>query len=360
MQDFPWLIYGAYGFTGKLIAHQAVARGHRPTLAGRDPDKLLPLAKALGLPHLVVDLTDTNALHEALAPFRLVVHAAGPFSRTSSPMVAACLASRTHYFDITGELGVFSTIYGLNDAAQSAGIALIPGMGFDIVPTDCLAFHVMAQLPEVARLEVGIHALGHISKGTAVTMLEHLHTGSAHRAKGRLQKGPLAKFQLNVPFADKTRLAVSAPLADIAAAPRHHPVPEVVAYLALPLKSIRQIQRFGPFMQLLFRSKALRRLGQRMAAGHFKGPDEAHQENARSQAWARATGPNGQTAEATLTSLEPYRLTALCCVLGVEAMAQNPERNGALTPAQAFGPDFILQIPNTTRNDRPTANEHGA
>ena len=97
-----FLIYGANGYTGRLVAETAVARGHRPLLAGRSADALGAVARDLGLDHRVLPL-ETAALRSALSGFSAVLHCAGPFSRTSRPMADACLLARVHYLDVTGE-----------------------------------------------------------------------------------------------------------------------------------------------------------------------------------------------------------------------------------------------------------------
>ncbi|MCA9269835.1 MAG: saccharopine dehydrogenase NADP-binding domain-containing protein, partial [Planctomycetales bacterium] len=95
-----WMLYGAYGYTGRLIAREAAARGMRPTLAGRDADKLRPLADELQLPLQAFSLDDTASVAAKLEGFALVLNCAGPFSQTAGPMIEACLQSRTHYLDI--------------------------------------------------------------------------------------------------------------------------------------------------------------------------------------------------------------------------------------------------------------------
>lgn len=174
MSPRPWLLYGAYGFTGRLIAREAVERGHRPVLAGRDADETAALADALSLEHGVFGLDEEGALREALAGVDAVVHAAGPFSRTWRPMVEACLATGTHYLDITGEVEVFEALHALDGRASDAGVALLPGVGMDVVPSDCLAARLAERLPDATHLELALHSTGGPSRGTARTQVEAL------------------------------------------------------------------------------------------------------------------------------------------------------------------------------------------
>src|SRR5688572_19213897 len=102
-----WMIYGATGYTGRLIVQEAVARGHKPILAGRNAEALRELAAPHGLETCAVNLDDSAALNRAVAAVDLVLHCAGPFTATGKPMLRACLAGKTHYLDITGELRIF-------------------------------------------------------------------------------------------------------------------------------------------------------------------------------------------------------------------------------------------------------------
>src|SRR5687768_2166304 len=124
-----FMIYGAYGYTGELITRQAMARGHRPLIAGRHRDKLAKLARELDLPSVCASLEDPASLREALGRVDAVCHAAGPFVHTSAPMVEACLAAQTSYIDITGEIAVFRSIFARHAEAERQGITLLPGAG---------------------------------------------------------------------------------------------------------------------------------------------------------------------------------------------------------------------------------------
>src|SRR5688500_7320693 len=104
MADF--LLYGATGYTGSLIARAAVAAGLRPVLAGRDAAALAGLAAALGLEHRAFGLDDPAAVDRGLRGAAAVLHCAGPFSHASRPVADACLRGATHYLDLTGEVAV--------------------------------------------------------------------------------------------------------------------------------------------------------------------------------------------------------------------------------------------------------------
>lgn len=153
MRDF--IIYGANGYTGALIAREAVRRGMRPILAGRRADSIAGLAGELGLQHRAFSLDTRAKLDDAIRGNALVLHCAGPFKHTSRPMADACLRVGTHYLDITGEEQVFEMLAARDAEAKAARVVLFPGVGFDVVPSDCLAAHLKRRLPSATRLALG-------------------------------------------------------------------------------------------------------------------------------------------------------------------------------------------------------------
>ncbi|MCB0159791.1 MAG: saccharopine dehydrogenase NADP-binding domain-containing protein, partial [Caldilineaceae bacterium] len=194
MQPSQWMIYGANGYTGALTARMAVAQGLRPVLAGRNADAVEALAAELGLDARVFDLTDPAAVDAGLAEMAVVLHCAGPFTRTSKPMADACLRTGVHYLDITGEINVFETLAARDDEAKQAGVMLLPGAGFDVVPTDCLAAHLHRRLPTATRLVLAFQALSDVSHGTATTVIEQMGQGRGGmvRRDGQLVAVPTA------------------------------------------------------------------------------------------------------------------------------------------------------------------------
>ena len=180
------LLYGATGYTGKLIAREARAKGASVVLAGRNPDKLKAVATPLDLPWRAFDLADRARLDAALKDVAVVLSAAGPFSATARPMADACLRRGAHYLDITGEIDVFERLAARDAEAKRAGVTLLPGVGFDVVPSDCLAAHLKRRLPDATDLTIYLSAGLNISRGTAKTMIEGIADGARARRNGRL------------------------------------------------------------------------------------------------------------------------------------------------------------------------------
>lgn len=344
-----WLLYGAYGYTGKLLVAEAVQRGHQPTLAGRNPAHLEPLAAQYSLPWLALDLQKQAALNEAIEPFDLVLHAAGPFSQTSDPMIRACLAGKTHYLDITGEIPVFENTLSYHKLAQSREVALISGVGFDIVPTDCLAAYVAQQLPGASELETAVHAGLALSAGTVKTALEQVSGGSAVRRNGRIQTMRFGEGRKNITFSNgETVECLPIPWGDLATAQQSTGIGNVTAYLSAPV--VPGLGVMTAVSGFLLRAAPLRRLAQRLVARTVAGPDAETRQTARSYVWAQVRTSNGQAAQAWLDLPEIYHFTTLAALSAVEeTLTRQPA--GALTPSQAFTPDFVLTIPGAQRFD---------
>src|SRR5580658_3655184 len=197
-----WMIYGAYGYTGRLVAALATERGELPVLAGRDERRLRDLGELFELEHRAFDLGDPAALRQGLHGIDAVAHCAGPFSATAEPMIDACLATGTHYLDITGEIDVFEAVLARAAEARTAGVALLPGSGFDVVPSDCLAAILARALPEATRLELAIKMGGGVSPGTAKTAMESLGTAGRARIAGLIGPIPTDRRRRQVTFAD--------------------------------------------------------------------------------------------------------------------------------------------------------------
>ena len=192
MTSKTWLIYGANGYTGELIAREAARRGLKPILAGRNRAAIEALSVELGLESRIFGLDDPKVIAAGLNDCAVVLHCAGPFSRTAKPMIEACLLTHTHYLDITGEIAVFEMAATFDAVAKLASIMLLPGVGFDVVPTDCLAAHLKAQLPTATHLALAFRGLGRTSRGTTLTGLEGMSTGGMIRRDGKLMPVPAA------------------------------------------------------------------------------------------------------------------------------------------------------------------------
>lgn len=350
MQGDRWMLYGANGFTGTLIAEEAVKRGHKPILAGRSAEKLRPLAERLNLEMVAVDLNDARALEDAVKRVSLVFHAAGPFVHTSEPMLKACLAAKASYVDITGELSVFERTLSLDTRAKELGIALISGVGFDVIPSDCLAKYVASAVPEASSLDIAFAAVGSPSRGTVKTMLEMMPKGAFVRRNGALVSAPSPAETRLVRFPNGEKTVVSIPWGDLVTAYHTTGIPNITTFIAMPKAMARVNQALDPLISRVLEIPTVLRAAQKLAERVAKGPSPEERETGRSMLWARAADKKGNVKEAWLDTVEGYRLTAEGGVLAVEKILEKGVV-GATTPALAFGADFVLEIKTTRRLD---------
>ena len=348
---YPFLLYGSYGYTGALIVEAAVQRGLRPLLAGRDAARLQEQATRLGLEHRAFSLDDTAALDSALAESGLVLHCAGPFQHTSRPMVEACLRTQRHYLDITGEISVYESLAALDTQAQLAGVMLLPGVGFDVVPSDCLALHLKQRLPQATHLTVAIHSLGGgMSRGTALTGLEGLAMGALERIDGKLVRVPYAARSRVIDFGHGPVTVVQAQWGDLSTAYYSTGIPNIQSYLYFS-PSVRRWMRLGRYFIGLAGSRPVNTLLKRMILSGPPGPSEETRRTGRSLLWAEVVDEKGRRLAARLETPEGYHLTSLTALRAVEKVLNGEAHPGFQTPARCFGADFVLEFDGVSRQD---------
>jgi short subunit dehydrogenase-like uncharacterized protein len=335
-----WMIYGANGYTGELIAREAVRRGERPVLAGRNAERVEALARELGCEARVFDLDAID-----LSGISLVLHCAGPFIHTSKPMVKACLAAGAHYLDITGEIAVFEAIMRRDAEARERGVALLPGVGFDVVPTDCLAAMLHAELPDANELWLAFSMRnGAVSRGTAKTMLEGAGIGGAIRRNGRIEVVPHLYDVRTIPFASGPRLAVTIPWGDVSTAFHTTGIPNIRTYSSQSPRMVRRMRWMRRVLPLL-RIGFLRRFAQRMAE-KTPGPSAEQRASGRIDLWGRVVNAKGDEVTKTMTVAEGYQFTVLSSLEAVKRVLAQP-RGGAFTPAKYFGAQFVTELAGT-------------
>ena len=338
-----WLVYGAYGYTGRLVAELAVTRGERPVLAGRDPSRLVPLAARLGLEHRVFDLGDRQAVAAALTGVDAVAHCAGPFSATAAPMVDACLAAGAHYLDVTGEIDVLEAVLARRDEAVAAKVALLPGSGFDVVPSDCLAALLADALPGATRLDLAIRMGGGFSPGTAKTAVESLGAPSRSRVAGNITATPADRRRRRAAFADGEAEVVAISWGDVASAYHSTGIGDITVYAAIPGAAGPAAAALPLVGAAVGASPALQGLLTRLA-GRLPGPSRRARRRSRGQVWGEATDAAGRTVAGTVTTPNGYSLTADSVVRIVQRLAAGGVPPGAHTPSQAHGPQFVAEL----------------
>jgi short subunit dehydrogenase-like uncharacterized protein len=346
-----FLIYGSYGYTGQLIADLAVQQGLKPVLAGRDEKRLRTQAERLNLEYRAFSLDNTSALYSALHDVEGVLHCAGPFVYTFRRMAEACLVTRRHYVDISGEIAGFEALAQLDDDAKRAGIMLLPGAGFDVVPSDCLAMHLKKRLLSATQLRLYIRGVrGGVSRGTARSAIENMQRGGMIRQDKQLVQVPPAWQVSEVDFGRGPVEVVSIGWGDVSTAYYSTGIPNVQTYMAFPpfaIRLLRSLRTIGPLIYtrpvkwILKQALRLRR----------SGPTEEQRRNGFSLFLGEAVNDRGGSVSSRLKTPEGYSLTALTTVEIMRRILSEDFRPGFQTPSLAYGADFILGFDGVERVD---------
>ncbi len=343
-----FLLYGATGFVGEAIARLTVQSGLRPILAGRNASRLATLAAELGVEHRVFELGP--GIDRWLHDVKVVLHCAGPYIHTYKPMVDACLRTRTHYLDLTGEIPVYEGIAARDGDAKSQGVMLLPGVGFDVVPTDCLALHLKQRLPSATQLTLAFRTQGPggLPPGTQRTMIELIPFGNRVRRNGRLEIPERGVKTRLIDFGDGPVIATRLTWGDVFMAFHSTGIPNIEDYVVLPESTRRQMARMD-YLRPLFRIPALRHLLKR---GVKPGPDAGKRARTATHVWGEVEDDQGRRAAARLHGPEAgvdwTSHTALAAVRKVLAGQFTP---GFQTPARAYGADFVMECEGVTRED---------
>ena len=339
-----WMIYGANGYTGRLIAAEAARRGLQPVLAGRSEAAVRALAEELGLKWRAFTLDLTGAVTEGLRGIDLVLHCAGPFSATSAPMLEGCLATRTHYLDITGEIDVFAHCHAQHARAQEANVVVAPGVGFDVVPSDCLAAQLHRECPWATSLVLGFDAGGGFSPGTAKTSVEGLGHGGRVREGGVLKRVPLAWKTRTFTRDGVDRTAMTIPWGDVYTAHVSTGIPDIEVYTAAPPKTIARLRRLrllGPLLRLGAVQSWLKTRVERSV----KGPSDSRRAGSESIVWGEARDAEGREHKLRLRVPNGYDLTVTAALGIVDRLLRERPAGGYYTPSQLMGADYVLTLP---------------
>jgi short subunit dehydrogenase-like uncharacterized protein len=341
------LIYGVNGYTGEMIARTATAQGLAPVLAGRSAAPVESLARELGCESRVFGLDDAGAVAAALSGCRVVLHCAGPFSATAGPMMAGCLAAGAHYTDITGEIDVFELGFRQDAAARKAGIVVCPGVGFDVVPTDCIALTLKQALPAAAHLALGFDSRSGLSRGTASTSVEGLGHGSRVREEGVILAIPLGSRTRKIDFGAGEKMAAAIPWGDVSTAFRTTGIPNIEVYVPVSPRALANLRRLGKFGWLLRSAPAQSFMKWRIRKGT---PGPTAEERARTPVYVWGEARSGaRTKTARVRVPNGYTVTVDASIAIARRLLAGGAAPGFTTPARLMGADFVTTLPGATK-----------
>ncbi len=343
-----WILYGANGYTGEITARVARERGLAPILAGRNRAALETLARELDLESRAFSLDDATAVRAGIRGATLVLHCAGPFSSTSRPMIDACLAERVPYLDITGEIDVFEQARALDAPAREAGILLCPGVGFDVVPTDCVAATLARAMPDATHLALGFDSRSMISRGSARTGVEALRTGARARVNGRIESLPLAARVREIDFGDGLKRAMLVPWGDVSTAFHTTRIPNIEVYIPASPRAIAAQRSLQRWRWLLATAPAQAWLKRRIQRGKA-GPEAEQRAKTPVYVWGEARNAAGATKVARLRTSNGYTFTVDASLGIVSHLLAGTVPTGFRTPSQIVGPEFATTLPGSSQ-----------
>ncbi|HTE28677.1 saccharopine dehydrogenase family protein [Flavitalea sp.] len=348
-----FLLYGANGYTGQLIARHANEYHLQPVLAGRNKEAIQKLSSELHFPYLIIDLDNREALEQSLGNFDVVLNAAGPFDQTAHPMADACIRTKTHYLDINGDISVFESLKLLNGLALAAGIMIMPGAGFDVVPTDCLALFLKHQMPDATDLKMAFAtAGGGLSRGTATTMINNLGEGGKRRIDGKIVKVPLGEHGLwitfgNVPTYGKVkRFVISIPWGDVSTAYFTTGIENIEIYTGMSVNAYRLLKLQRAFNWLL-RTQFIRNLLKKKVNNRAPGPTDEKRSRGKSFIWGEVSNASGEKLKESMVTTDGYSLTAHSTLIIVQKILAGDFKPGYQTPASAYSSELIFEVPGT-------------
>jgi short subunit dehydrogenase-like uncharacterized protein len=344
------LIYGSYGYTGALVARNAVDEGLSPTLAGRDAEQVEEQAMELGCDHRVFSLAHPEVVEKHVEDASAVLNCAGPFSNTADPLISACLRAGTDYLDINGEIDALEAVAERDRDAEQADVSLLPSMGFDTVPTDCLAGHLERRLPSATRLVLAIDGLGTFSPGTVKSIIEGLARPGAVRADGEIRTVPAAWKTRRVDFGRGAKTAVTIPWGDVSTGYYTTGIPNIEVYATVPEYAVTAMRRTR-VLSPLFGVKPVQRAAKRVADAVVSGPTAEQRAQSVTRIWGRVEDDDGRHVSARLRTPDTYELTAQTAVEAARRTLAGEVEPGFQTPASAFGPDFVLDFEGVERED---------
>ncbi|MGB1120833.1 MAG: saccharopine dehydrogenase family protein [Saprospiraceae bacterium] len=342
------MIYGANGYTAQLIIELAVKVGIKPILAGRNKRKIQPIAKRFDLPYRIFDLQNPRAIDDAISDIEVVLHCAGPYIHTAKPMVEACIRNMAHYLDITGEIDVFELIQSYDYEAKKKAVMLLPGCGFDVVPTDCMAKYLSEQLPDATHLSLAFASKGGgLSHGTAMTAIENLGEAGKIRLDGQIVNRPIGHQTKALRFGTEFKsFGVTIPWRDVSTAFYSTEIPNIQVFLGVPQHNAKYIQLQSKFNWLL-KMDFVKKIAKAIVNAQMTGPDKKTRQRSKAYVWGEVKNAKGQTKSAYFSTLETYTLTAVMAVRIAQKVLDKNFKIGFQTPSNAYGWRLITEIEET-------------
>tara|TARA_B100001123_G_C15239799_1_gene998652 strand:+ start:268 stop:1317 length:1050 start_codon:yes stop_codon:yes gene_type:complete len=339
-----WMIYGANGYTGRLVVDEAIKRGLTPILAGRS-ESVKAFAEEKGLKAKVFDLSSINKITEYLSGVSVMANCAGPFSQTAKPMMEACIKSKTHYLDITGEIAVYELGFSLDEEAKNAGIVICPGVGFDVIPTDCLSVLLKEKMPDATHLTLGFASKGSKpSKGTAKTAAEGMSKGGRIRINGELKQVPIAFKERKIDYGFGEINAITIPWGDVYTAYHSTGIPNIEVYYPVSSEGAQKLRKRQKYMKLMKYNFVKNFVLNRIEKTWVPNTDEERAKT-KSFIWGEVRNENGDAIQGRFTTANGYDLTASGTIEASQYLLGDHRQSGYFTPSKLIGKELVEKMP---------------
>ena len=343
------MIYGATGFTGLLIARAAAELDCELVLAARASTRLAAVARPLGAPFRAFSLNEPSAIVDALADIDFVVNAVAPVIAASEALIQACLATRTHYLDVTGELSAFVAAHRHDAAARARGIMIMPGAGFLIVASDCLAADIATLAPEAKYLRIGIAQSKIFSRGSLKTVFNEARNHVVVRQAGRLTRIPIGRLERPFDYGEGPRTSFAVSLPDVFTAHLTTGIPNIEGYLETSLARIATAVAMG-FAPTLGATRQ-RTIPDSDRSGRIERPSGDVRGPAKQIIVAETEDRWRRSRRLRMIVDDAYGFTAAAVAAILHRAFADDLAPGFQTPGRLHGPGLALSIPGAYRDD---------
>ena len=342
--DKKWMIYGANGYTGRLVVDEAIKRNLSPILAGRSKS-IQALAVEKGLEYEIFDLSSIDDIALKLLNVSVLANCAGPFSATAKYMIPACIKSKTHYIDITGEISVYDYAHSKHKEAISSKVVLCPGVGSDVIPTDCLAVYLKDKCPDATHLSMAWATKGSKpSKGTAKTAVEGLVHGGKVRQNGKIIEVPIAYKERIIDFGFGELNTMTIPWGDIFTAYHSTNIPNIEFYFSRSHKKVESLRRQLKYFRFL-KIRWIMNFIKKRIDKVWKPNTAEERADSKSYFWGEVINPNGEKVIGRFSTSDGYDLTASGTVEVAQYLLDDIDQAGYFTPTSLIGKELIEKMP---------------
>jgi len=338
------IIYGAYGYSAKLILENLIKNDVKPMLAGRDEYKLRKVANDYDCDFVVFDLEDQEKIKENLKGYHTVLNCAGPFKYTAEKFFKACIETCTNYLDITGEIPVLEKAWTYNEQAKEKGITILPAVGFDVIPTDCLAAKLKEEMPEAISLKLGFDGKGNkMSRGTNLTTLEIIDEESKIRRDGKILTIPIGELVYEIKNDKIEFQGIAIPWGDVSSAYYSTGIPNIEVFLGVNKAAFASRRLFAAGKSILginfVKDFLMKQISKRMS-----GPSAYERQKASMIVWGEVENENGEKLFEAYRFIDGYELTGRGAAEAVIKVMNKEVEKGTQTPSLAFGYEFMEQF----------------